>query len=361
MRITVNHQRRPYLLAMSTGLLLAACSQSGKQPAAEPAPAAPPPPAAEVSIAGTGIFPESMTSSKDGSVYIGSVGKAQVYKAAPGAGTAEVFIAPGTGGIKQVFGVLADDASSTLWVCSNTVAVGGPPGPVAGTINGLYSFDLTSGAAKSHYDFPAGGMCNDIAVGGNGDVYATDTMGMQVLRLPKGGSALEVWSPKGAFGPAGGVLDGIAVVGNRVVANTLVTSKLFAVEIGADGKAGKVTELALTAPGAAAPAVPAPAAGGKVAAPAAPVLPLTRPDGMRAWGIDGLLSTDGTGKIQHVVIKGDAAEVHTVKDGLDGVVAVTTVGNYAYALEGQLGIMMAQPGTTPPAEKPYRAVGFTLP
>jgi hypothetical protein len=33
----------------------------------------------------------------------------------------------------------------------------------------------------------------------------------------------------------------------------------------------------------------------------------------------------------------------------------------AYALEGQLGIMMAAPGTTPPAEKPYRAVGFPAP
>jgi hypothetical protein len=43
------------------------------------------------------------------------------------------------------------------------------------------------------------------------------------------------------------------------------------------------------------------------------------------------------------------------------VVAVTTVGEYAYALEGQLGIMMAQPGATPPAEKPFRAVGFALP
>lgn len=322
------------LSLVGTTLLLAGCSSSSKPDAdSTAAPSAPP---AEISIPGVGIFPESLTSSSDGSIFIGSVGKSQIYRVAPGAATAEPFIAPGTGGIKQVFGVLADDSTGTLWACGNQVAAGGPPGPVPGAVNGLYGFDLATGAAKSNYDFPAGGMCNDIAVGVDGDVYVTDTQGMQILRLPKGGSALSVWSVRDAFGPPGGVLDGIAVVGNRVVVNTLLTSKLFAVEVGADGKAGKVTELKTSEP-------------------------VVRPDGMRAFGSDGVLVTHGEGKVQHVVISGDAATVRTVKEGLEGVVSVTTVGNYAYALEGQLGIMMAQPGTAPPAEKPYRAVGFPLP
>jgi hypothetical protein len=325
------------LSLMGTAMALSGCTKSSNHaPDAATAQTAPPSPPAEISIPGTGIFPESLTSSSDGTIFIGSVGKAQVYRAKPGSATAEPFITPGTGGIKQVFGVLAHDATGTLWVCSNQVAAGGPPGPVPGVINGLYSFDLVTGAARARYDFPSGGMCNDIAVGGNGDVYATDTQGMQVMRLPKGGSALEVWTAKGAFGPPGGVLDGIAVVGQRVIVNTLLTSKLFGVEIVADGKAGKVAELKLSEA-------------------------VVRPDGMRAWGSDGLLTTNGEGKIQHVVISGDTAAVQTVKDGLEGVVSVTTLGNYAYALEGQLGIMMAQPGTTPPAEKPYRAVGFPLP
>jgi sugar lactone lactonase YvrE len=335
----MNHSASQWLgsALIGTAIVLSGCSK-GSTTAADAATAqtAPPSPPAEISIPGTGVFPESLTSSSDGTIFIGSVGKAQVYRAKPGSATAEPFIAPGTGGIKQVFGVLADDATGTLWVCSNQVAAGGPPGPVPGAINGLYSFDLATGAAKNHFDFPSGGMCNDIAVAGNGDVYATDTQGMQLMRLPKGGSALEVWTAKDVFGPPGGVLDGIAVTGNRVIVNTLLTSKLFAVDIGADGKAGKVAELKLSEP-------------------------VVRPDGMRTWGSDGVLTTNGDGKIQHVVISGDTATVQTVKDGLEGVVSVTTVGNYAYALEGQLGIMMAQPGTTPPAEKPYRAVGFALP
>jgi sugar lactone lactonase YvrE len=330
------HAATPWLgmSLVGTALLLAACSRGASPEVAVVA--APPVPPAEISIPGTGVFPESLTASQDGSLFIGSVGKGEIYRVAPGAATAEVFIAPGTGGIKQIFGVLADDASGTLWACSNQLAAGGPPGPVPGVTNGLYSFDLASGTAKAHYDFPAGGMCNDIAVASNGDVYTTDTQGMQVLKLPKGGSALAVWTAKGAFGKPGDVLDGIAVAGDRVVVNTLVTSKLFTVDIGADGKAGKVTELR-------------------------PSEPVVRPDGMRAFGSDAVLVTHGDGKIQHAVISGDVATVRTVKDGLEGVVSVAVVGNYAYALEGQLGIMMAPPGTAPPAEKPYRAVGFPLP
>jgi hypothetical protein len=338
----MNSKSNPWMSALAlcgAVSLLAGCGQANKDATvtvATPEPAvAPTPPPMEIAIPGTAVFPESLTSAADGTIYIGSAGKGEVYRVAKGMATAEPFIAPGTGGIKQVFGVLADDSTGTLWLCSNQL--GGPPAAGPPSPGALHSFDLTSGAPKAHYDFPAGGMCNDIAVGAGGDVYASDTMGMQVLRLPKGGAALEVWSPKGAFGPPGGVLDGITVVAGRVIANTLLTSKLFAVEVGADGKAGKVTELKLSAP-------------------------LTRPDGMRSHGADSLLSTDGTGKIQRVTIAGDQAEVATVKEGLDGVVAVTTVGSMGYALEGQLAILMARPGgPPPPAEKPYHAVGFTLP
>lgn len=320
----------------ASAVLAVACSRKDEAPdAAADATAPPANPPSEISIPGSRVFPESITSSSDGTLYIGSVGLAQIYRVAPGSGTAEVFVQPGTGGMRQIFGVLADEASDTLWACSNDLggaAPGaGPPGPSA-----LHSFELATGEAKASYALPAGGMCNDIAVGPNGNVFATDTQGMRVMRLPVGGDALEVWSPAGAFGPPGGVLDGIAVVDGRVVVNTLATNKLFAVELGADGKAGKVTELKLSAP-------------------------VSGPDGMRTYGGGGLLVTysgEGGGKIQHVTISGDAAEVIDVKDGLEGPVSVTAVGNTGYALEGQLGLMFA-PGSG--TEMPYRAVVFQLP
>lgn len=319
---------------LTAAAALAGCSKADQAPqaAAAAAPAAAP---AEISIPGTRVFPESLDSTSDGTLYIGSVGQAQIYRVAPGGSTAEVFIQPGTGGMKQIFGVYADESSGTLWACSNDIG-NGPPGASPPQPSFLHGFDLASGSAKGNYALPAGGMCNDIATGANGDVYATDTQGMQVLRLPSGGNALEAWSPKGVFGEPGGVLDGIAIVNGRVVVNTLRTNKLFAVDVAADGKAGKVTELGLSAP-------------------------LSGPDGMRSYGSNGLLTTDGTGKILHVTIDGDNATVTTVKDGLEGPVSVAVAGGMGYALEGQLGIMFAPPGGPAPEEKPYRAVGFPLP
>lgn len=284
----------------------------------------------EISIPGEGVFPESITSTADGTLYIGSVGQALIFRVPPGAGSAEVFIPPGTAGIKQVFGVLADEASGTLWACSNLLPAG-PPGAGPAGPSALHGFELASGVSSSSHALSAGSMCNDIAVSPDGDVFVTDTNGMRVLRLAKGATALEAWSPDGAFGPPGGVLDGIAVVGGRVIVNTLATSKLFAVEIAGDGKAGAVKELALSAP-------------------------LSAPDGMRAHGQDGVLVTDGTGKIQHVRISGDAASVTTVKEGLEGPVSVTAVGGTAYVLEGQLGILFG----SGEAEKPYRVQSFSL-
>lgn len=315
-------------------LLAAAAAWTGGCSRGEPAPqaaAAAPPPPSEISIPGERVFPESITSTGDGTLYIGSVGQAQIYRVAPGATSAEVFIPPGTGGMHQIFGVLADESSGTLWACSNQLAAG-PPGAAPPGPSALHGFELATGISKSSHALPAGAMCNDIAVAPGGETFVTDTNGMRVLRLQKGTTALEAWSPAGAFGPPGGVLDGIAVVAGRVIVNTLGTSKLFAVEITADGKAGAVKELALSAP-------------------------LSGPDGMRAHGSSGVLVTDGTGKIQQVMISAEAATVTTVKEGLEGPVSVTAVGNTAYALEGQLGILFG----SGQAEKPFRAVVFTLP
>ena len=319
--------RLPRLDLMATGLVtaLAAFSAQAAKPVAPPA---------EIRIPGTGVFPESLTSSKDGTVYIGSVGKAQVFRARPGADTAEPFIAPGTGGIRQVFGVYADDGHNTLWVCSNQIggAPGGPPPPPSA----LHSFNLKTGAATGRYEFPGGGMCNDIVTAPDGTAYATDTQNMQVMRLKKGAKQLEVWAGGGAFGPKGGVLDGITMVDHRVIVNTLATSKLFAIDVAKDGKAGEVNALKLTHP-------------------------IVRPDGMRAYGKDALLSSDGSGKVVKVTILGNVGTLTTVKAGFDGLVGVTPVGKAVYALEGQLGALMRAPNGPPaPPERPFKAVAVPL-
>jgi len=289
-------------------------------------------------IPGERVFPESLTSTADGAVIIGSIGARTIFRAAPGSGNAEVFIKPDTDGMKGIFGVFADNKSNTLYACSGSF---GPPQPgQPPAVGALYTFDLKSGAPKGHYPFPTeGGSCNDIAVGADGTAYATDTRNMEVVRLKKGAKELEVWAgANGEFGAKGGVLDGIAVLGDRVIANVLLTGKLFSAPIGKDGKAGTVTEIKLDNP-------------------------ITRPDGMRAFGKSSLLVAEagsGGGRLSRVDLTGDNGKVTTVKDGFPGgPVAVTVVGTTAYVLEGQLALMMGR-GDPNAKPTPFHAVAVPV-
>jgi len=297
---------------------------------------------AAVMIQGERVFPESMTSSADGALIFGSIGNKMVYRAPPGSDTAVPWIQPGTDGLQSTFGVFADNKSKTLYVCSNG-AFGPPPPPGTPSPSPatLYAFDLKTGASKGHYPFPsAGALCNDIAVGGDGTAYATDTNNMQIVRLKKGATALEVWAGTGAFGARGGVLDGISVLGDRVIANTLATSKLFSVPIRQDGSAGPVTEITLDRP-------------------------ISRPDGMRSFGKSEVLIIEGGdgGKLERVAFDGNSGKVTLIKQGYpDGPVAVTLVGTTAYVVEGQLGAMMRRPGSSAPAPelKPFKATAVEV-
>ena len=297
---------------------------------------------AEIVATGERLFTESLTSTADGAVIIGSVGGRTIFRARPGESNAESWIHPGTDGLAGVFGVLADDKSNTLWACSGTF--GGPPG--ANTPppppSALHAFDLRTGAPKGKWTVPtAGGFCNDIAVGADGTAYISDTSNMEVASLEPGAKALEVWAGSdGSFGPKGGILDGIAVVQGKVVVNALRTGKLFSVPVGQDGKAGTVAEVKLDRP-------------------------LEGPDGQRSWGRDSILVVEGGsgGKLSRVTLSGanlDTGKVTTLEEGFpDGPVAVTVVGETAYVLEGQLGLMRGPPN--PDAKpKPFKATAVAV-
>ncbi len=327
--MTMSRTNTPMLLAATSALYMALGALPNLAVAALPT---------TINIPGERIFPESLTSSADGSVIIGSIGQKQIYRAKPDSADAEVWIPAGTDGLNNILGVFADNKSNTLYACSNPL---GPP-PAGGTpVNAtLYTFDLKTGKTKGHHVFPTEkGACNDIAVDAAGNAYATDTNNMEVVRLKKGGSELQVWAGNGAFGPKGGVLDGISVLGNRVLVNTLATSKLFSIPIGSDGKAGTVAEVKLDKE-------------------------LVRPDGMRSFGkSDVLIIEGGANRLSRIALSGDTGKVTQIKDGFsDGPVAVTVVGTTAYVLEGQLSAFMRRSGSDapPPQPKPFKATAVEV-
>jgi streptogramin lyase len=257
-------------------------------------------------------FPESVTSTSDGTLYAGSFNLGGVVKATSG-GKAEQFVKPGAGDSRSTLGVLADEKSGMLYVCSNDLSGLGVAGPGDAKGAALKLFDLKSGVLKGSLALKdPKSLCNDIAVGSDGTAYVTDSFTPNVYSLKPGGSSLEVFATDPALAPAkdGVGLDGIAfgADGNLYV-TTYIPAALFRIAV-KDGKAGAVTALKSSRP-------------------------LDHADAMRTFG-DSLLLIEGNGKLDKVTVKGDAAEIETIKDGFAEPVSVTQVGKTAWVAEGKL-------------------------
>ncbi len=287
----------------------------------------------DLAIPGEKIYPESITASADGRIFIGSITTRQIFIVKPGKSSAEPWIGADGEPALGVYGLFADNRSGTLWACfSSFPGSSGTQAPSA-----LVAFDLKKAKLKGRYPLPTGGaFCNDIAVGADGAIYVTDSANMEVDRLAGPGAKLQTWAGNGGFGPKGGVIDGISVIGNRVFVNTRETNKIFAVPMGADGQAGAIAEIKLARP-------------------------IDRPDGMRSYGARLLLvESGGPGRLTQLTIDGNSGSLVTLRQGLPGgPVSVAVVGTTAFVLEGQLKGLFGPPDPKFVAG-PYRATAVEV-
>ena len=263
---------------------------------------------ADVRIDDVNVYPESLSSGPDGSLYIGS-SKGIVFRAPPRAAMAEPWIQPtAENGILSLLGVLADARSRTLWVCSSPSPFRTPP---AVGVSSLMAFDLKTGRQKGAWPLPApASACNDITIGRDGAAYASDTPNGRIFVLKPHAKSLELFAedPKLLKG-----IDGVVFSGDGVLyANIVSRGQLVRIDRAKNGKFAGVTELKLSQP-------------------------VAGPDGFRLIsGHRFLLAEGNSGKIDEVSIKGDEAAVTTLKEGLVSPPGVTNVGGTAYAIEGKI-------------------------
>src|SRR6202007_1708439 len=268
-----------------------------------------------IPIPGTKAFPESITSTSDGTLYVGRLGDGGIVRVKPRTRESTIFVQPGASGSRSILGVFADEASNTLWACSNDLSALGAPATGSDIGSALKAFDLKTGNGKRSVSLPGShAFCNDITVDAKGSIYVTDSANPTILKLSVGATTFDVFAQDSAFSApqsGGAGLDGIAFGsdGNLYV-TTYTAGELLRVEV-KDGKAGRVTKLSGSHR-------------------------LQFPDALRALPNNSFLLIEGSGGLDRVVIRGDAFAVTPIHDGFVTPTSVARIGTTAWVSEGQL-------------------------
>ncbi len=273
----------------------------------------------ELQLPDNRFFPEGIAIAPDGTIFIGSVGTGQIVRFAPGATRATPFAALGQ---RNAVGLLVEPARSLLWVCDSDATFQSG--------SRVKAFDLASGADRGTYPLPGGGFCNDMTLDGQGNLYVTDSTGSRINKLVAGGTQLTAWSENAAY--VGGAneftLNGIAWDGQSAIYVTKYSSgQMFRVGINADGTAAAPTELTVTRA-------------------------LVSPDGLKRLNANTLLVVEGNGNLTRLAISGNTLTPTVVANRLDSPTTVDLLGDSAWVVEGQLGVLLGlEPG---PADLPFR-------
>jgi sugar lactone lactonase YvrE len=278
-----------------------------------------------VILPGDNFFPESLTSSLFGTLYVSSLTTGEIVQIPRRSRTAQRFVAPGVN--LGTAGVAFDDARQVLWACAVDLTFSTP--------TALRAFSALDGSLLASYEVPSGGVCGDIVLA-RGDVYITDTLLGLLFRLttpsPLRATAgtLALWSDDPAFRGAGFLqINGIAFDGLRTFYTTnYSTGQLLRVRIQADGTAS---------------------AAGVIATPR----PFQFPDGIRiARPLSAsLFVTENTGALTRVDVAHDAATI-TPLGSFDEPTSVVRTGNDLWVAEGQ--DLRLQGVDTTPLHLPFR-------
>jgi streptogramin lyase len=264
-------------------------------------------PPGDISIDGDAIYPESVTASSEGAVYLGSLG-GTIYRAVPAARVAKPWIRRSEkNGLLSIFGVLADTRSGTLWVCTAPAAL---PGGVAHGQSAVLRFDLRSGAFRHRYVLPSPrAICDDIAIARDGTAFIADIGAGEILTLAPGADMLQLF----ASSPELAGIDGIAFAGDGTLyVDNVRKNELLRVERTRDGRFDRLAKLNTS-------------------------MPIGGPDGFRpVAGNRFVLAESRSGRISEVTIQGDEARIEVLRSGLDSPSGVAYARGRVYAVEGKI-------------------------
>jgi sugar lactone lactonase YvrE len=257
------------------------------------------------------IFPESITATSAGDLYVSAADDGSIWHARPGDAAAAEWLSPAQTGMVAMLGVLADEKYRTLWACSRPGRT--DPADVRDRASALLAFDLRTKAAKGRWQMPGGAkdVCNDMVVGADGSLYIAETAGGRIIRLRKGASALDIWFAD----PRLDGVDGIAFdTDGTLYLSSVRSSRVFRLPLDRAGQPGTLVELT-------------------------PSRPLDHPDAMRFVAKGRFLfgeNGEAGGISEAIVAPGDKLDVRMLPGSLPGTTSAIAYRGRAYGVVAKL-------------------------
>lgn len=289
-----------------------------------------------ISLPDLAFAPEGISNDTSGNLYVGSLTQGRVVKIATQSGEVSDLVAAGANGLVTVVGVHV--AGDQAFACSSDPGIGELTGTAAPA---LVAFDPTSGQPTGRYPLPDGGIfCNDITELPDGTILVTDSFVPRIYALTPGADQLEIWLEDNRFAGEGFNLNGIAYDDSAVFVARYNTGTLHQINVDADGKAGTITDLEMSAE-------------------------IHGADGLTALGDGrflivegGGLSAGARGALWGATLTGGTVKLEAIAADLNVPTTATVVGKTAYVVEGQLDHLF-DPEAGP--ADPYRILAIELP
>lgn len=149
-----------------------------------------------------GLLPEDLARDpRSGVTYVSSVHRRKVVAIARD-GSMRDFVRPAQGGMWGIYGLALEPARDLLWGSTAATPTDERHDPADSGRTAVVAWDLRTGEERLKVELPRDGrahLLGDIALGADGTLYASDTVGGGLYRLRPGADSLEVIIPPGTL------------------------------------------------------------------------------------------------------------------------------------------------------------------
>lgn len=270
---------------------------------------------ADIFLPGEKLYPEAVTASRDGTLYVGTAkGVVRVTPGAPQVDSVPVAVA-------QIRSFAFDERGKLLWACAS----------VAGEHPTLTVIDGRTGKLRHQFRLEHEGECADVTLGRDGTVYMLDSVNSVVLRLKRGEEVLTPWlSNDDPLRSAGNWSALSADNMGGIYLMSRDKGSLMRVPVRWDGSAGNLSEIRLDRP-------------------------LNKPIALKPMAKRKLLVTEASGELTMVSVLGLTGSLSTLASTIAGPGNLAIVDGVAYVAESQARV--------PDGGKPrqFRLVSVDLP